>query len=44
MLLSYNRGVKGCERYVEKYGLSNDYVERVLRYKYEYEQAEQERR
>ena len=40
MLISYNRGVKGCERYVEKYGLDNDYAERVLRYKFEYEQQE----
>ena len=40
MLISYNRGVRGCERYVEKYGLQNDYAQRVLAYKYVYEQQE----
>lgn len=38
MLLSYNRSVKGCEAYVAEHGLANEYVDKVLEYKYQFEQ------
>lgn len=39
MLISYNRSVKGCEAYVAEHGMANDYVDKVLEYKCQYEQA-----
>ena len=44
MLISYNRSVKGCEEYVAKHGMANDYLDKVLSYKYQYEREEADRR
>lgn len=38
MLISYNRGIQGCKKYVEKYGTENDYVTKVYEYKIMLEQ------
>lgn len=40
MLISYNRGRAGARRYIEKCGLSAEYVEKVLAYKGELERGE----
>lgn len=40
MLISYNRGVQGCKKYIEKYGIDNSYVDKVYELKIELEQIE----
>ena len=39
MLISYNRGITGCREYVKKYGLDNEYVEKVYKFKTDLEQG-----
>lgn len=40
MLISYNRGRTGAWRYIERYGLEADYVDKVAAYKGELERGE----
>lgn len=40
MLISYNRGRSGAWRYIERYGLEADYVDKVTAYKGELERGE----
>lgn len=40
VLLSFNRGIYGAEKYMKKNGLNHSYVEKVLDYKYKLERGE----
>lgn len=40
MLISYNRGRSGAQRYIERHGLHAEYVDKVLSYKGELERGE----
>lgn len=40
-LLSYRRGIEGCKRYVQKYGLQSKYIRKITNYKIWLEQQKE---